>query len=531
MLQCSTTDDGVETPRELGVSVSQKLDGGLSSGALFGRYRVLRAIGRGGMGAVYEAEHIDLEKRVALKTLHPRMAQEPEARARFLREGRVASKIRHPNVVEVFDVGQHDDGTLYLVMELLDGEALSSLMFREGTLSPERICDLLLPVIAAVATAHEVGVVHRDLKPENIFLSRSRNGAVHPKVLDFGISKIASTPSELRVTAERAMLGTPVYMSPEQARGETADARSDQYALGVILYEASTGKLPFEADELLPLVHAITTGKHLLPRALRPELSPDFEAVIERAISPSAPDRYDTVLDLGRALLPFANRTHRAVWRDVFGAHPTPLASSPIALPAASSSLAQPAPLTVSLSSLAGTTDNASTNDRSAPRPETLVPRVREVCASVSLAERAKVPAAILATLASILIIAAVFVPSPRTTEHSSHAPSTTPRETAALPPVPSIQAPAPSPPTLPLAPAAPERPPLTPPRETPSHSESHLERGSTIVASQHSVRPIQRDRATVRAATQHNPSGITDTPTDAPSSPSFRLCNGVPCP
>ncbi|MFO0625529.1 MAG: serine/threonine-protein kinase [Polyangiales bacterium] len=226
-------------------------DSALRDGAQLGRYRVLRRIGSGGMATVYEAEHGDLEKRVALKTLHPALTLDPEARARFLREGRAAARIRHPNVVEVFDVGQEGD-TLYLVMEHLAGEDLGTLLGREGSLGVERLVDLLLPVIAAVMTAHEAGVVHRDLKPENIFLARARNGTTVPKVLDFGISKLSGVGAGPRLTGSAAMLGTPVYMSPEQARSGHVDARSDQYALGVILYECATGVLPFQAPELYP---------------------------------------------------------------------------------------------------------------------------------------------------------------------------------------------------------------------------------------------------------------------------------------
>ncbi|MEZ4408848.1 MAG: serine/threonine-protein kinase [Polyangiales bacterium] len=445
----------------------------------------MRCIGRGGMGAVYEAEHADLEKRVALKTLHPHMAREAEARARFLREGRAASRIRHPNVVEVFDVGQHDDGTLYLVMEHLVGEDLSTLISREGPLDPERLVDLLLPVVAAVATAHEEKVVHRDLKPENIFLARTRNGAAQPKVLDFGISKVVDTRSDLRITGNRAMLGTPVYMSPEQARGEAVDARSDQYAMGVILYEATTGRLPFDADELIPLIHAIASGTHTPPRALRPDLPAEFEAVIERAMSRDASARYESMHALGRALLPFASRTNRALWREVFGANPTPLAQPAVELP--------PAPAVVS-----------------APPTPTLVPRVREVCATVTLSERAKVPAAILGTLAAVLVAAALLVPSRRPPPHAATpaptvvAPAPTPSPSPAPEPgAPVVAAPAPVV-ALPPSVAAPAPAPPAEPARRP------------------------RPRTVVRAA---RPAETAPRPTSTSSEPSFRLCGGVPCP
>ncbi|MEZ4391443.1 MAG: serine/threonine-protein kinase [Polyangiales bacterium] len=358
-------------------------DVSLVEGSRLGRYRVLRQIGSGGMATVYEAVHDDLDKRVALKTLHPALALDPEARGRFLREGRAAAKIRHPNVVEVFDVGQEGD-TLYLVMEHLAGEDLGTLLGREGVLASERFVDLTLPVIAAVMTAHEAGVVHRDLKPENIFLAQSRNGAVVPKVLDFGISKMAGPGP--RLTGSAAMLGTPVYMSPEQAQSGQVDPRSDQYALGVMLYECATGALPFQAPELYPLLHAIVQGAHKPPRALRPDLDPELDAVIERAMHRDPARRFESMRDFGRALLPFASRTGRGVWREVFGAEPTPygLAAPPLA------------PV--------------------APRLAhgTLLPRVRQVCVVTAAALRRPrwASVAVVGALAAALVVVAAVMPS-----------------------------------------------------------------------------------------------------------------------
>src|SRR5262252_4179961 len=159
------------------------------AGSVVGRYLLVRLVGEGGMGAVYEATHQELGKRVAIKTLHQRHAASPERRSRFLREGRAASRIRHPNVADVYDVGI-EGAHPYLVMEFLEGEELARLIAREAPLSVQRTADLLVPVVGAVAAAHDLGVVHRDLKPANIFLSAER-GAVRPKVVDFGISKVA----------------------------------------------------------------------------------------------------------------------------------------------------------------------------------------------------------------------------------------------------------------------------------------------------------------------------------------------------
>ncbi|MBK8692286.1 MAG: serine/threonine protein kinase [Deltaproteobacteria bacterium] len=440
----------------------------------FGRYRVVRCIGVGGMGAVYEAVHDDLEKRVALKTLHPSMAREPEARARFLREGRAASRIRHPNVVEVFDVGQHDD-TLFLVMEHLAGEDLAALIAREGPLSVERLVDLILPVIAAVATAHEEGVVHRDLKPENIFLAQTRNGAVQPKVLDFGISKVTGAPNAQRITGASSMIGTPLYMSPEQAQGAAVDGRSDQYAIGVILFECATGHVPFNAPELYPLLHAIVLGQHASPRSLRPELPADFEAVIERAMARDADRRYESLHTLGRALLPFASRTNRGLWRDVFGAAPTPLQQPAFVAP--------PTPVEA--------------------RPaSTLLPRVREVCEVTStLRKTSRVPAITLGVLAAGLVAAAALLPS------RTPAPGTSDSPTVAAPAV-ALAAPAPAPVAALVAPApAPAPVVVAPVVVAPAPVLAVRPRAVTTV----------RSRVAVRA--------------DAGAQAPFRLCGGVPCP
>jgi len=167
------------------------------------------------MGAVYEAVHLDLEKRVALKVLLPSMASTAELVARFEREGRAAAKIRHPNVVDVSDVGV-EAGAPFLVMEFLEGESLAGMLHREGALPVGRVAEVMLPVMGAVAAAHALGVVHRDLKPDNIFLARLGDGTVVPKVLDFGISKTAPNGGPA-LTGTGVMMGTPCYMSPEQA--------------------------------------------------------------------------------------------------------------------------------------------------------------------------------------------------------------------------------------------------------------------------------------------------------------------------
>ena len=310
----------------------------LADGSRFGTYEIARCIGHGGMGAVYEARHRELGKRVALKALHRRIAADPRARARFLAEGRATSRLRHPHVVDVSDHGILE-GVPFLVMEFLEGETLERLIAREGALPVERAVEIMLPVCAAVSATHQEGIVHRDLKPANIFVSRDRLGREQTKVLDFGVSKLEGGDVDA-LTSTGALLGTPWYMSPEQAQDpRNARAESDQYTLGVILAECVTGRRAFEGRSLYPVLRSIVTGAMIKPRSVRPELSEAFEAVVLRATRVDISDRYASVDELARALLPFAPKASRDAWRPVFGGpdeDPAPaVTASPVAVPVA----------------------------------------------------------------------------------------------------------------------------------------------------------------------------------------------------
>jgi serine/threonine protein kinase len=280
-------------------------------GVMLGRYLIERLLGEGGMGAVYAARHQDLGKSAAVKVLHERYDESEEVRGRFLREGQTASRIRHPNIVDVYDVGT-EQGRAYLVMELLDGESLAGLLARERPLSVQRIADLLVPVTSALAAAHELGIVHRDLKPDNIFLSSERS-SITPKVLDFGISKLSS-PDEAAapLTGTGTLLGTPQYMSPEQAQTDKSiDGRSDQYSFGVILYECATGRVPIQGA-LYQLLPRIVQGDFPAPRQFNQSISAAFEQLILRAMARDPAERFANMRALGRALLGFASERVRA---------------------------------------------------------------------------------------------------------------------------------------------------------------------------------------------------------------------------
>ena len=290
----------------------------LAPGTVFGKYEIVRCVGTGGMGSVYEATHTLLRKRVAVKTLHPQLTSHFDFRARFLREGETLARIRHPNVVDISDVGVQD-GLTFLVMEFLEGETLYTLLTRERHLDERRIANLMLPLLDGLGAAHAAGVVHRDLKPENIFLARDGKGELHPKLLDFGISKVEGTPQSLALTSGGAMLGTPLYMSPEAARGgANVDWRSDEYALGVVLYECATGQLPFHHAGLLDQMNAIVSGVYEHPCAVRPELDPELAEVMIRAMAREPEQRFVPLDALGRALLPFASSRVRAYYETVF---------------------------------------------------------------------------------------------------------------------------------------------------------------------------------------------------------------------
>lgn len=259
-----------------------------------GKYRLGRQLGEGAMGAVYEAEHVELGSLVAVKLLGENFAFDEVVAARARREGRAAAAIRHENIVNVLDTGV-DEGIPFLVMELLEGESLGALLRRERTLSPRRAAAVLAEVLSGLAAAHEEGVLHRDLKPDNIFLAHTRGGGDKVKVLDFGVSKLAGDDDDL--TEAGVALGTPHYMAPEQvARDPKLDARMDLYAAGVVLYRMLTGQLPFARVTSHDRDDAIRGGKFPPPRDIAPDVPEALERIVLRAMATSRADRYQDAL-------------------------------------------------------------------------------------------------------------------------------------------------------------------------------------------------------------------------------------------
>jgi len=274
-----------------------------------GKYRVRAVLGEGGMGAVFEAEHVAIGRTVAIKVLHPAQATKKVAVKRFHQEARAAGGIGHPNICEVFDFGTLADGSPYLVMERLKGETLAARISTDGGLPFLDVVETVVQVLSGLAAAHERGILHRDIKPENVFLAERPGYPPIAKLLDFGVSKVVSgAPNsewddETDLTKTGMVMGTPYYMSPEQARGDrNLDGRVDLYACGVLLYEALTGQRPFTAKNYNSLLVLILQGNAKPPRALRASIPPELERVVLKAMARSRDDRYQVAGDMARDL-------------------------------------------------------------------------------------------------------------------------------------------------------------------------------------------------------------------------------------
>jgi eukaryotic-like serine/threonine-protein kinase len=253
---------------------------------LEGRYRVVRLLGKGGMGAVYEGRHVIVNKRVAIKMLHAEFATNEEVLKRFYREAQAAAAIGHKNIIDIMDVGVTPENEPFIVMEYLEGEDLESMLARTGPISLEAACGILEPALQALNAAHAKGIVHRDLKPANIFLVRNEGGAPTVKLIDFGISKICGAEGATKLTQTGSLIGTPTYMSPEQARGDqSVDHRTDIYSMGVIVYQMLTGSLPFEGESYNTLLINLLTAPPRPLREVKPDIPPEAEALVLKELS------------------------------------------------------------------------------------------------------------------------------------------------------------------------------------------------------------------------------------------------------
>ena len=274
-----------------------------------GRYRVMKLLGEGGMGQVYLAEHVAIEKRVALKVLRAEYATKGEIVTRFQQEAISASRIKHPNVLDVFDFGQLENGCFYLAMEFLEGNDLADEITRRRVLDAGTGIRISMQICRALAAAHANGVVHRDMKPENVFLQRTADGEEIVKIVDFGIAQLRSkddavVETKRRLTRTGMIFGTPEYMAPEQASGKHADLRADIYAVGIIMYEMYTGAVPFTGETFLGVLTKHLSEPAPLMNVVYPELtiSPSLQAVIMRALVKDPAARYQTMLEFAQAI-------------------------------------------------------------------------------------------------------------------------------------------------------------------------------------------------------------------------------------
>jgi serine/threonine-protein kinase len=284
----------------------------LSTGDIIdGKYRIVRLIGEGGMGAVYEGENMRIHRRVAIKVLHAGVAATGEAVARFEREAQAAGRIGSEHIVEVLDLGNLPSGDRYMVMEFMDGDSLSTRIRARGRLSSGEAYPIIHQLLEALVAAHGAGIIHRDLKPDNVYLLKSRGGkSDFVKLLDFGISKFnkLSGDSSFSMTRTGAVMGTPYYMAPEQAKGSRElDHRVDLYAAGVILYECVTGQVPFNADTFNELLFKIVLEQARPVEQVVPDIDPTFAAIVNKSMAREPAARFQSARDFQIALEQWAS--------------------------------------------------------------------------------------------------------------------------------------------------------------------------------------------------------------------------------
>jgi serine/threonine protein kinase len=273
---------------------------------LGGRYRLIRKLGEGGMGEVYAGEHVHIEKRFAIKLLRPEIVSNKEAVKRFYQEARSSSSINHRNIIAIEDFGELPDGRIYMCMELLDGAALNDLILQPQTV--DRLLNILIQTGHGLAAAHAKGIVHRDMKPENIYVTVGPNREDVPKILDFGIAKVSGNDGQNNLTRTGTIFGTPFYMAPEQALGNPVDARTDIYAMGVIMYEVFSGSLPFQGESFMGILtqHITSDPEPVAQRAAKAgrHLPPGLAEIVTCCMQKNPAQRFAKMDDLVNAMIP-----------------------------------------------------------------------------------------------------------------------------------------------------------------------------------------------------------------------------------
>jgi serine/threonine-protein kinase len=293
-------DDDDDDDDKLGNAAPDPLVGFIVAG----RYRIIERLGRGGMGVVYKVEHVEIGKLLALKLLAGELSREREVVRRFKREALLASRLSHPNTVQVFDFGVAD-GLTYLVMELINGQDLSRIIKSDGAIPFARLSRIVIQICSSLAEAHNLGIVHRDLKPENIIVSKSVDGGDLAKVLDFGLAKLREAPELNDVTSAGSVVGTPYYMAPEQIHGHAVDGRTDIYSLGAVMYKALTGETPFGGSSPLAVFTRHLTEQAVPPHLRAPEraISEAVSEVVMRALEKDPARRFQRVEELQSAII------------------------------------------------------------------------------------------------------------------------------------------------------------------------------------------------------------------------------------
>src|SRR5450432_645151 len=274
-------------------------------GQVIGNYKLTAKLGEGGMGVVYLGEHPVIGKKVAMKAIHPELARNPEVVSRFVMEAKAVNQIGHEHIVDIGDFGNTADGDFYFIMEYLQGESLADRLKREVILSQSRALAIAAQVADALGASHDHGIIHRDLKPENVFLILRRGNPDFVKVLDFGLAKLTQTEEKVtHKTRAGSVMGTPYYMAPEQCEGKTEiDHRADIYSLGVLLFEMLTGKVPFGGDGYGEIIVKHITMPPPSVRSLVPELTPELDLILFRALAKDRTQRFQTMAELRDALL------------------------------------------------------------------------------------------------------------------------------------------------------------------------------------------------------------------------------------
>jgi len=292
------------TGREFGIAFRM-------AGRTMGKYKIVRLIAEGGMGAVFEAEHEAIGRRVALKFLHPRFLHDREILKRFAREAKAAANIGHENIINIIDINQDEEsGATYIVMEFLEGKTLGWKIDETGKLPIQAAVDATLQVLSALHACHCLGIIHRDMKPENIFITKRASGSDLIKVLDFGTAKIKASETASLLTGKGTVLGTPHYMAPELLEAEGRfDHRIDLYSCGVILYQILTGRLPYDAPRLAGIYQAIMNDTPEYPKTLRPEIPDGLSDVVLKSFFRDRDRRYANAVEMAGALEPFGSGT------------------------------------------------------------------------------------------------------------------------------------------------------------------------------------------------------------------------------